>query len=190
MIDYLEIIEHFYPEDTPLKRLLLKHSRQVCDRALLILDGARSSFPDVDAGVVEAGAMLHDIGIIRCHAPKILCNGDKPYILHGTIGAEMLRNYGREHSLDLEQYARICERHTGSGISAAEVVAQKLPMPVKDYLPETIEEKLVCLADKFYSKSGDMREESPAQVRAELTRFGEATLARFNDMMKLFSINN
>ena len=144
----------------------------------------------VDRRLVENGAMLHDIGIMQCHAPKILCNGQRPYIAHGICGAEMLRRYGAQEGLDLEAYARICERHTGSGITMREVLEQHLPIPVKDYLPETPEEKLVCLADKFYSKSGDMREESPEQVRRELAHFGQDTLQRFNDMMRLFHLED
>ena len=36
MMDYQAIIDKYYPEDDELKRLLLKHSRQVADRCLLI----------------------------------------------------------------------------------------------------------------------------------------------------------
>ena len=186
MIEPLNIIEHFYPEDTPLRRLLLKHSSQVRDKAFAILKEAQNLSLNLD--LVRNGAMLHDIGIIKCHAPKILCMGDRPYISHGICGAEMLRAYGAQNGLDLEAYARICERHTGSGITAQEVIASKMPIPARDYLPETLEEKLVCLADKFFSKSGDMLEESPEQVRAELSRFGEGSLARFNARMKLFNV--
>lgn len=186
MIEPLEIIGHFYPDDTALKRLLLKHSMQVRDKAFAILRAMPDGSPRIDEEIVNNGALLHDIGIMRCHAPKILCMGDMPYISHGVCGAEMLRDYGRQMGLDLEAYARICERHTGSGITAEEVVASRMPLPVRDYLPETLEEKLVCLADKFFSKSGDMLEESPAQVRAELSRFGEGSLSRFNEMMALF----
>jgi len=186
MIEPLKIIGHFYPEDTPLRRLLLKHSTQVRDKAMSILEAQPSM--DVDADVVRSGALLHDIGIIKCHAPKILCGGDAPYISHGIQGAAMLRDYGRRNGIDLEACARICERHTGSGITAQEVIQQRMPIPPRDYLPETLEEKLVCLADKFFSKSGDMHEEGPEQVRAELSRFGEGSLSRFNEMMRLFGL--
>ena len=188
MIEPLEIIGHFYPEDTPLRHLLLKHSMQVRDKALSIMKAMPNQGAVIDEGIVRNGAMLHDIGIMQCHAPKILCMGEKPYISHGVCGAEMLRAYGRDNGVDLEAYARICERHTGSGITADEIVAARMPLPVRDYLPETMEEKLVCLADKFFSKSGDMKEESPEQVRAELSRFGEGSLSRFNEMMAHFGL--
>ena len=188
MTDPDPIIAFFYPEDTPLRRLLLRHSTQVRDKALAILANPSRPPLDLDPGLVSTGAMLHDVGILQCHAPSILCVGTRPYIAHGVIGAEMLRDYGRTHGLDLEPFARICERHTGAGITADEVVAQVLPLPVRDYLPETPEEKLVCLADKFFSKSGDMREKPFDRVRRSLEKFGPDTLDRFDALCRLFGL--
>jgi uncharacterized protein len=50
----------------------------------------------------------------------------------------------------MEKFARICERHTGSGLTAEEIVSGGLPLPERDFLPETLEEKIICLADKFF----------------------------------------
>jgi uncharacterized protein len=100
----------------------------------------------------------------------------------------MLREYGRDNGIDMEPYARICERHTGTGITAEEVVAQKIPLPVRDYCPETPEEKLICLADKFFSKSGDMVEKPPAVVRKSLEKFGEDTVERFDALLRMFGL--
>ena len=188
MIDPDAIITHFYPDDTPLRRLLLRHSTQVRDKALAILANPSRPPLELDPGLVSTGAMLHDVGILQCHAPSILCVGTRPYIAHGMIGAEMLRDYGRTHRIDLEPFARICERHTGAGITADEVVAQGLPLPVRDYLPETPEEKLVCLADKFFSKSGDMLEKPLDRVRRSLEKFGPDTLSRFDAFCRLFGV--
>jgi len=182
------IITHFYPEDTPLRRLLLHHSTQVRDKALAILSNPSRPPMDLDTGLVSAGAMLHDIGILQCHAPSILCTGTRPYIAHGVIGAEMLRDYGMVHGIDLEPYARICERHTGTGLTAREIRDQRLPIPERDYLPETPEEKLICLADKFFSKSGDMKEKSMESVRRSLEKFGTDTMERFNAFLRLFGL--
>lgn len=184
-MDALAIIRNFYPEDTPLRRRLLKHSEQVKDKALEL--AARSS-ETLDRQLVADGALLHDLGIGRCDAPKIDCRGTEPYITHGVIGAKMLRDYGAEHGLDLEKYARICERHTGSGLTAAEIRAQELPLPERDYLPETPEEALVCLADKFFSKSGDMEEKPLKKIRRSLEKFGDATLARFDELCRRFMV--
>ncbi len=188
MIDPDVIITHFYPEDTPLRRLLLRHSTQVRDKALAILANPSRPPLELDAGLVSAGAMLHDVGILQCHAPSILCVGTRPYIAHGMIGAEMLREYGRTHGLDLEPFARICERHTGTGITAKEVREQRLPIPERDWLPETPEEKLVCLADKFFSKSGDMKDKPAEVVRRSLEKFGADTVERFDALLRLFGV--
>ena len=60
VLEPFEIIRHFYPEDTPLRRLLIAHSKQVRDKALAVLE--RSGVA-LDARLVADGAMLHDIGI-------------------------------------------------------------------------------------------------------------------------------
>lgn len=178
------LILKYYPEDTPLRRIIIKHSAQVRDKAFDILDAPSCPPVQIDRKLLNEGALLHDIGIGRCHAPKIECNGDQPYIKHGVLGAEMLRGI----SPDYEPLARICERHTGSGITAAQIIQRDLPLPHQDFLPETPEEKLVCLADKFFSKSGDMKEESLEQIRAELIRFGEDSLQRFNNLCQTFGV--
>ena len=186
-IDPLKIIEYFYPQDTPLRRLLVLHSQQVCRKALEIVE---NSDVELDLEVVKKGSMLHDIGIGQCHAPGIFCEGGANYIEHGTLGADMLRNYGAAHKLDLEVYALICEHHTGSGITAEEVIAQKLPLAVKDYLPVSNEEKLIMLADKFFSKSGDQQEKPFSKVRKSMAKFGEASLQRFDELCRVFGVKD
>ena len=176
MTDCMEIIDFFY-RDAPSRELLLIHSRQVREKALRIA----KSFPDADRKLVADGAMLHDIGIVFCDAPSIGCFGDEPYLLHGILGAENLRAMRFD---DLEKIARICERHTGSGLTAEEIRASGLPLPEKDLLPETLEEKIICLADKFYSKSDPQREKTLPDIRREMVRFGEAPLKRFDRLCR------
>ena len=186
--DPMAVFSHFYPLDTPLRRLLLKHSLQVREKALTILESSTGRSLQINETIVSAGALLHDIGIGQCDAPGILCRGKEPYLAHGPAGAAMLRQYAKETGLDLEIYARICERHTGTGITAEEIRLQHLPLPEQDFLPETLEEKLVCLADKFFSKSGEMREKSPERVRQSLEKFGNGPIRRFDALCALFGI--
>lgn len=187
MIDFLEIIDSFYPEDTPLKRLLLKHSAQVRDKALSIAKSPACEHFRFDLELIEAGAMLHDIGIGRCYAPSILCMGTEDYIAHGFLGGAMLRDYAVRTCMDLEPFARICERHTGSGLTAAEIIAKNLPIPHRDFCPETPAERLICYADKFFSKSGDMLEKSPERIRMSLAKFGQDTLDRWDALVVDFT---
>ncbi len=188
-VEPLEILRCFYPEDTSLRRLLFKHSAQVREKALHLLEYSPLR-GEADPALVSAGAMLHDIGILHCHAPKILCTGSEPYLAHGILGARMLRDYGAAHGMGvaLEPFARICERHTGSGITAQEVRLQQLPIPERDYLPETVAEKVICLADKFFSKSGDMQEKTLERVRRSMAKFGSGPAERFEALCRLFGV--
>ncbi len=81
----------------------------------------------------------------------------------------------------------MCERHTGSGLTVEDIERQKLPLPHRDMLPISLEEKLVCYADKFFSKSGDIeREKSLEKVIESMRRHGEDTLNRFLELHALF----
>ena len=180
-----EIIAFFYPQDGDLRRTLVSHSQKVCSKALQI---AEHSGLDIDIKLVSEGALLHDIGIFKCHAPGIFCTGNAPYITHGIIGGKLLREYSAVLGIELEKHARICERHTGSGLSIEDIRLQKLPLPEKDYLPETIEEKLVCLADKFFSKSANSEEKSLEEIRLSMSKFAPSALRRFDELCRIFMI--
>ena len=125
--------------------------------------------------------MLHDIGMCRTDAPGIYCFGTEPYIKHGILGRRMLDSMG------LYRHGRVCERHTGAGITAEEIISQHLPIsPPRDLLPESVEEKLVCYADKFFSKTHLGEPAKPiARVREQLVRYGVDSLARFDALTAL-----
>ena len=186
-IDPLRILRELNPEDSPMRRLLEKHSRQVADLAAEILAHAPAELRDIlPPAEVEAAALLHDVGIGRCHAPSIRCFGEADYIAHGIIGGAMLREYAAKNDLDLESFARVCERHTGSGLTREEILAAHMPLPPVDLLPESPLEKLICLADKFYSKSGSMERKPLEKVRRSFAKFGPAPLARFEELLRFF----
>ena len=180
-INYQSVIDHFYKEDDALRHILLVHSRQVAGKALQI--ALRHPELQLDMDFLETAAMLHDIGIIRCDAPGIQCFGTEPYICHGRIGAEMLRNLlGQE----AESIARVCERHTGAGLTEKDIVSQDLPLPHQDFLPETIAEQVICYADKFYSKSHLEREKTVEQAARSLAKFGSEGVERFRKWAQMF----
>lgn len=177
-MDYQVIINKYYPEDNELRHILLVHSRAVADKALAIAD--RHPELSLDCQFIEEAAMLHDIGIVRCNAPGIQCFGAEPYICHGRIGADMLRAEG------FPRHARVCERHTGAGITRSQIIEQKLPLPEQDFLPETMEEKVICYADKFFSKTHLDEEKTIEQAIASLSKFGEEGVTRFREWVKMF----
>ena len=129
--------------------------------------------------LVEA-SMRHDISIYKCYAPGIFCFGAEPYICHGYIGAQILRKEG------FPRHARVCERHTGTGLTKEEIIRQNLPLPHRDFLPETVEEQVICYADKFYSKTHPERERTGEQAERSLAQFGEKGLERFRLWEKQF----
>ena len=108
-MDPLAIISKYYPQDSEAWHILVTHSRQVADKALAI--AKLHPEMNLDCTFIEEAALLHDIGIFKCHAPGIDCHGEAPYICHGYLGAELMRSEG------YPRHARVCERPTGAGIT-------------------------------------------------------------------------
>ena len=188
MIDYKKIIDKFYPEASKLRDILLIHSRGVCQMALEIVD--KHPELNADRDVVEAGAMLHDIGIVKCDAAGIECFGTEPYICHGTIGGRMLRDNAAVLGVtadEIEPFARICERHTGTGLTLKQIEEQNLPLPHIDLCPVTVEEQIVCYADKFFSKTRPERQKTYEQACHSLEKFGKDGLVKFAEWHHMFA---
>ena len=107
---------------------VIKHCSSVAELALEI---ARHHYNTVNEELIFRGAMLHDMGRARSHG-----------IDHGFVGGEMARELGLEENL-----VRIIQRHVGAGITAAE--AKEVGLPPVDFMPETMEEKIVAHADNL-----------------------------------------
>lgn len=181
MTDYQKIIDKYYPADAAdpdTRRIFMTHATQVAD---LAVDLAARRAPGLDPDKVRAAAMLHDIGIYATDAPGIHCFGSAPYLQHGIIGARLLREEGVD-----EEIALVAERHTGTGITAEDIIQQDMDLPLADYCPESMLEKVVCYADKFYSKSGSMRKKPLQRVRNSLARHGSDSLRRFDELYAMF----
>lgn len=174
----LTIIDKYYPEDNEQKHILTVHSRLVAEKALWI--ARRHPELQLDEVFLYEAAMLHDIGIFQTDAPGIYCFGEHPYICHGYLGADLMRREG------YPRHALVCERHTGAGLSLDDILAQGLPVPHRDMLPVSLEEQVICFADKFYSKTHLEREKSVEKVRKSLSAFGTAGLERFDRWCEQF----
>ena len=166
-----QYIEKYYPEDNALRRLLLRHSRSVAAKALRV--ARRHPELGADVAFLRAAALIHDIGVFLTDAPGIHCHGTKPYLLHGYLGAQLMRQE------EEEALARVCERHTGTGLTPEAIRKQGLPLPPGDYRPETLEEQIVCYADKFFSKSHPERCRTVAQTAESLRKFGDDSVRTF-----------
>ena len=174
----LDLIDIYYPADSELRNILLTHSQSVADKALQIA----KIHPELSLNeqFLYEAAMLHDIGIFKTDAPGIACYGELPYICHGTIGAQLVADAG------FAAHALVCERHTGAGLSLHDIVSQQLPIPHRDMLPISLEEQVVCFADKFFSKSHLSTEKSVEKVKISLQKYGEEGVKRFEHWCEMF----
>jgi uncharacterized protein len=172
-IDPVRIIRDYYPPGSAAYDILMRHGEQVAAKALAVADHLEER--PVDRTFLYEAAMLHDIGIFRTDTPTLDCHGTEPYIRHGVIGRNLLEARG------LERHALVCERHVGVGLSIGDIRRQELPLPERDMRPVTLEEEIVCYADKFFSK---IPREKPAMrtiddIAALLGRHGSAPARRF-----------
>lgn len=152
------------------------HSECVFQKAETLARNSRYA-DAIDYVFLREAAMLHDYGIIGVDAPSIGCFGSAPYIAHGLIGAQYLRELD---PVRYARHARICERHIGSGLTASEILDEKLPLPAKDFLPETFEEKLITYADCFFSKNPEYLrvEKSYEKILDGCKKFGNNAVER------------
>jgi uncharacterized protein len=140
---------------------VIKHSLAVAELAMEISRAIERNGVRIDADLVEAGALLHDIGRARTHA-----------IDHAIVGASMVRGMGFPEAL-----ARMVEVHVGAGIPADE--AEELGLPRRDYLPTTLEEKIVAYADKLVDEDRRMAPEEFARRFSKALGPGHPAISRF-----------
>ena len=176
----LELLAEFYDTRTKAFKILVEHGRQVAQKARAAAATVSALKPDLE--FIETAAMLHDIGIFLTRTPQFGCFGKHPYICHGILGSDLLKEKG--HS----ELALVCERHVGVGISIEDIQRQNLPLPNRDMIPISIEEQILCYADKFFSKTGNGRpvEKSIAQIIDNLSRYGPDKVERFEFWAQMF----
>lgn len=174
----LAIIEKYYIKDSELYNILVQHSTDVTNKALSI--AANHPELNIDSKFVSEAGMLHDIGIFMTNAPSIKCFGIEPYLAHGYLGREIVEKSG------YPLHALVCERHTGTGLSLEKIIENKLPLPHRDMRPVSIEEKLICFADCFFSKTRLGEERPIEKVRQSLSKFDEASVRQFDRWCAIF----
>ena len=150
----------------------------MADKALWIAD--RHLELSLDKEFLYEAAMLHDIGIFLTDAEGIQCFGDKPYICHGYLGADLVRSEG------YPRHALVCERHTGAGLALDEIITLNLPVPHREMIPVSLEEQVICFADKFYSKTRLDKEKTVEKARKSIERYGIEGLQRFDHWCEQF----
>ena len=175
-----EIIEQYYKKGSKAYDILISHGERVAGKALSIARHVSHLNPDVQ--FVEEASRLHDIGMFRTRAPQLGCYGRHPYICHGYLGRELLEDHG------LAKHALVCERHIGVGLTSEDIKQQNLPVPQREMLPLTIEEQIICYADKFFSKNGRSagNEKTVANILKTLERYGKDKVQRFQKWVEIF----
>ncbi len=175
-----EIIRKYYKETSIAFEYLYKHSLSVTKLALKIAE--KNPHYDVNMINLKRSGMLHDIGIFMTHAPEIGCEGEYPYLAHGYLGRELLEKEG------LEEIAAVCERHVGVGITVKDIERDQLPLPKRNMTPQNIEEKIICYADKFYSKKPKyLNKPKPLdKIRRKIAKYGTDKEKIFEGFVKMF----
>lgn len=173
-----EIIAKYYTPESDLYNILVKHSEAVRDKALELAH--RHPELGLDLEFIAEAAMLHDIGILETDAPGIKCFGTHKYIEHGYLGAEMMRIEG------YPRHALVCERHTGTGLKLVDIITRDLPVPHRELCPVTLEEQLICYADKFFSKTRLDSEDSLERVMQKMAKWGDESIEQLRHWANLF----
>lgn len=151
---------------------VVRHCEAVAELAVEIAYVLKEKNLEVDVELVETGALLHDIGRSKTHS-----------VHHAVRGAEIAKTLGLPESI-----ISIIKRHVGGGISQAD--AQRLGWPKDIYVPRTIEEKIVCYADKLIDGSKrvpinvtieKMSERLPPSAIERMQRLHEEMIALVGD---------
>ena len=171
----IELLKKYSTSNESFNKVL-NHSRAVQKLALEIAEEVKNH--NVDIEFIKIASLLHDIGRFKCYK--------KSSIRHGVEGGKILSKEG------LTKYVRIAETHIGVGITKEDIEKQKLNLPLKDFVPETTEEKIIAYADNLiFGKEIGTIQEVIERFRNEL---GESYVERVkklhNEIEKLRGRNN
>lgn len=125
-------------EKVGCSQIIIQHCITVSHFAVKIAKNIQAKGVAVDLALVEIGGLLHDIGRSKTHN-----------VQHAFLGSQIVASFNLPESL-----IKIVERHTGSGIPSEEAV--KLGLPNRDFIPQTLEEKIVSYSDKLIDGDGEM----------------------------------
>lgn len=155
-------------EQTGCSKAVIMHCKAVRDVALKIAVKAHA-----DIKLVETGALLHDIGRSKTHG-----------IRHGIEGAKIAQQLGLPQNIK-----NIIERHLGAGIPKTEAVG--FGLPPKDYIPQTLEEKIVCHADNLIDncKQQVIEKEVEKALKKNYRKYAERLLKLHKELSVICGMN-
>ncbi len=176
----VDVINEFYDPGSMAYEILIQHGKHVAKKALNVASKVAHLNPDLN--FIKEAAILHDIGIFMTNTPEIGCVGEHPYLSHGYLGRDILENKG------LPKHALVCERHVGVGITVDDIKCNDLPLPERNMVPVSIEEQIICYADKFFSKTPDLviKEKSVEDITRSFEQYGHEKVLKFLSWVDLF----
>ena len=137
----------------------------------------------INREILEAGALLHDLGMYNCYDDELYINSNINPLMHGFVGGEIVR------SEDLgEELARFCEVHIGTGLTQEDIKREKLDVEIKDYIPVTLEEELVTYADKFHTKYPAF--ESYEVTSVKISKYDPNRRVKLDNFRKKYGVPN
>jgi len=177
--DIIALHKKYAPSDE-IYGLVLTHSQIIYDIALQLIE--KEAFP-INRELVQTGALLHDIGAYPLFGSNSKLREGISYVSHGIEGEKILKREGFPEAI-----WRFAAHHTGVGLSKQDIIIQKLPLPIEDYLAESDEELLIMYADKFHSKTTPPYINSFEWCREDLAQYGEDKVIKFDNMAVKFGI--
>jgi uncharacterized protein len=156
-------------EESGCSQRVILHCIKVGEVAERLARLIRSRGIDVNEELVKSAALLHDVGRSKTHG-----------VGHGVVGGEILEQIGLP-----EDIRRAVERHVGGGIGKDE--AKELKLRRTDLIPETLEEKIVCYADKLVDGVDEVPFESTLEYFKEKMGEDHPVVARLERLHQFFN---
>lgn len=144
--DKIEQLHRKYAPNDYVYNLVYGHCQVVAEIALWCASNIADT-TEVDTELLEAAALIHDVGSYAFFGEKGENLNDRLYPQHAILGAKILADEGVD-----KQIAKLVETHVLLGLSKDEIIKQPWPLPEHGYEPQTIEGELLCYADRFHSK--------------------------------------
>lgn len=169
-MDELKLLRKYAKDPLSLKAVY-NHCKKVKEVALKI----SKDISGVDKKFVGEAALLHDIGRLITGP-----GGGNAGIRHGVIGGQLLKKEGFD-----KRFVRVCETHVGAGITKEDIIEQGLPLPKRNFMPKTKEEKIICDADSlvFGKMEGTIDMVVKRYTREVNAKIGKRALDLHNEIM-------
>ena len=151
-VQEIEGYHHKYAPNDKVYELVYGHCQIVCEIALWCADNIKAEVK-VDKSVLQAAALLHDIGTYVLFDDEGKVANERLYPQHAILGAKIVSDEGIDSRI-----SEIIETHILLGLTRQEIIDTPWLLPARDYVPSTIEGELLCYADRFHSKQPTFNE--------------------------------